>query len=86
MKQDAIVLTSTNVSEIVTQLFEYTDTQEFLQDYGHMMLAHSDVVLTRDVLDNGTAMVSYVVTRQMFDRNNPDIAINDKTFTYVRTV
>lgn len=85
MKQEAILFTASNAALIATQLNDYT-AQELLEEYDDWMLTHHEVVLARDVLSTGFASISYVVTRDMFERNNPGITLNATTFTHVRDI
>lgn len=86
MIQKAILLTKNNLETAVAPLNEHDTVEDFLESYGYMLEAHGAVVLCKEILDEEWTSVGYVVTESMFKANQPDIEINDKTYTYVRTV
>lgn len=85
MNQEAILFSRINAADIAAQLSDYT-ADELLEEYEYMLKTHYFLVLARDVLPGGFASVSYVVTREMFDTNNPGIQLTTEHFTHVRTV
>ena len=85
MHQDAILFTRINAAMIAETLTNYT-TQDLLEDYGYELEAHHVVVLARDVQDGGFVSVSYIVTPEMFETNNPGIKLSTEHFTFVRNV
>lgn len=85
MNQEAILFTRINAANIAANLNDYT-AQDLLEEYEWMLQIHHVLVLARDILDDGFASISYVVTREMFETNNPGIQISTETFTHVRTI
>lgn len=85
MKQEAIIFTRDNADTIAARLIEYT-AEELIDEYKWMLKDNPALVLARDVLDDGVGVLSYVVTRDMFERNNPGIQLTAGHFTHVRDV
>ena len=85
MKQEAIIFTRLNADLIAAQLDDYTGP-ELLEEYKYMLEDHHILVLARDVLASGFACISYVVTREMFETNNPNKMLTTERFTHVRDV
>lgn len=86
MRQEAILFTRINAVKIAADLNDYPTAEELLEDYKYELEAHHVVVLVRDILDDGFSSVSYVVTQNLFERNNPGITISTEHFTRVRNV
>lgn len=86
MKQDAIIFTRLNADQIAASLTTPYTKEELLEEYEWMLDRHHILVLARDVLDDGFAAISYVVVREMFERNYPDIKLTTERFTHVRDV
>lgn len=83
MQQFAIIFTRNNAETIAADLNDYA-VEDLLADHSWELNTFSPAVLCKDVLSNGFSSVSYVVSGEMFERNNPGITLNDKTFTLVR--
>lgn len=86
MKQDAIIFTRINAAKIAAELEDFNTEEMLLEEYKWMLKDHHILVLTRDILADGTPLLSYVVTRQMFETNNPGIELTTEHFTFVRHV
>lgn len=85
MKQEAILFTGNTVNLIAANLSDHT-ADELLDEYMWMLQKHHTLVLAMDILDSGFSMISYVVTTDMFEKNNPGIKLSDRQFTHVRNV
>lgn len=85
MKQEAILFTRINAEAIAASLTGVT-AQDLLEDHSWELETFHVAVLARDVLDSGFASVSYVVSLQMFEANNPGIQLTTEHFTHVRDI
>jgi hypothetical protein len=83
LHQQAIIFTQNNAKLITDTLIDYTDPQMLLAEYEHMFDKNMPLVLGKDVLADGQACLSYVVTMSYFRANNPDAQLNDQTFVTV---
>lgn len=83
MLNQAIIFTKDNVSTITDTLIDYTDPAELLAEYQWMLNKHGHLVLGKDVMLDGIAVLSYVITESMFRANQPDVKLNDQSFTTV---
>lgn len=81
--QQAIIFTKDNAQLIADQLTYYT-AKDLLSDYDHMFTMNRNLVLVRDVMDDGTKLLSHVVATSMFFANaKPVSPLTDDTFTDV---
>jgi len=83
MLNQAIIFTQDNAKLITDTLIDYTDPYVLLAEYEYMFEKNNKLVLAKDVMGDGQAVLSYVVTESMFRANNPAIELNDQTFTTV---
>jgi len=81
-KQQAIIFTKDNANLIADSLSFYT-AKDLLDDYGYMLKPGTVLILVRDVMDDGTKLVSHVVTMSMFLANAKAETLSDSDFNDV---
>lgn len=88
MQQLAIAFNKNNADIVAAGLDDFS-ASELLEEYDWMLNTHTNLVLCKNVLDDGYSLLSYVVTVDMFEKNAGTIhavTLNDKTYTFVRNV
>lgn len=83
MLQEAIIFTKDNAEFITNTLIDYTDPAVLLAEYEYMFAKNTTLVLAKDTMRDGQSCLSYVLSMSYFRANNPDIQLNDQTFTKV---
>lgn len=86
MKQEAILFTRDNADIVAAKLDDFNTAEMLTEEYKWMLDRYPTLVLCRDILIDRSSLLSYVVVPGMFEKNWPDITLNDKTFTFVREV
>lgn len=86
MQQHAIIFNKDN-AEVVADSLTIESASDLLEEHGWYLDKWTNLVLCKDVLEDGFAATSYVVTYSMFEANTMPVAnLNDKTYTFVRNV